>query len=89
MCKNMNKNTNEREVLLKRIQELEFAMVDLGLYLDSHPCNTEAISEFDDLKCEHEKLKAEYEKCYGPLTITGNNDCNYWSWVATPWPWEA
>jgi spore coat protein JB len=32
--------------------------------------------------------RAEYEEKYGPITIFGVEDDNYWDWVKTPWPWE-
>ena len=79
---------NEKELLMKKLQGIEFAMVDLGLFLDSHSENEEAIKYFKELQCEHEKLVKQYEKCYGPLTMTGSDRCDVWEWVKTPWPWE-
>ena len=29
----------------------------------------------------------EYEKMYGPLTVTGVN-AQDWTWVNEPWPWD-
>ena len=36
-----------RETLLMKLMELDFMAVDLGLYLDTHPDNSEAIAEYN------------------------------------------
>ena len=40
------------------------------------------------VKEEKEKLVAEYNEKYGPLTITQNNSSKKWEWVTSPFPWE-
>ncbi|MBP3321926.1 MAG: spore coat protein CotJB [Clostridia bacterium] len=79
---------NQKEQLLKRLQSLEFAMVDLGQYLDTHPGCREALSYYKDLKAEHESVKGKYEEQFGPITAGGGGNADYWDWIATPWPWE-
>jgi spore coat protein JB len=34
--------------MLRELQELEFALVELNLYLDTHPCDTQAIKTFNE-----------------------------------------
>ena len=34
------------------------------------------------------KLKYEYEKMFGPLTPSVNNNTETWEWIKGPWPWE-
>jgi len=78
------------EDLLKRIQELEFAAVDLNLYLDNHPENQQALIDYNKITEELKKLKKMYEAQYGPLTNYGYAPSQYpWAWVNDPWPWEV
>ena len=79
---------NEKEALMKRLQSLEFAMVDLGQYLDTHPGCREGLAYLKQLKEEHEGVKSRYEEQFGPITPGGGGNTDYWDWVATPWPWE-
>lgn len=78
------------EDLLKRIQELEFAAVDLNLFLDNHPENQQALIDYNKITEELKKLKKMYEAQYGPLTNFGYAPSQYpWAWVNDPWPWEV
>ena len=78
----MNKNE-----LLKQIQEYEFAITDLALYLDTHPTDPKALFLHRRYCIESKELKDKYQKMYGPLTI--NCPCNKWKWIDEPWPWEG
>ena len=62
-------------------------MIDLGLYLDTHPSDSEAIELFNDYKNECNSLKKAYEEKFGPLTM-GTTNQNCWNWTQDPWPWE-
>lgn len=79
---------NEKDELLKKLQGIEFAMVDLGLYLDSHPGCSDALAYYKNLKAEHDTLKAGFEERFGSLTAGSGGNTDYWDWTATPWPWE-
>lgn len=79
---------NSKEQLLKELQSLEFAMTDLGLYLDSHPNCKEGLCYYKQLKNQHDTLRCSYEERFGPLQPGGGENTDYWDWVATPWPWE-
>ena len=73
----MNPNQNQqREMLLKKINEVSFAVDDILLFLDTHPDCQEALSE--------------YARLYGPLTIdTADDSCSRsWEWIQQPFPWE-
>jgi len=77
--------------LLRRIQEMEFVAVELNLYLDTHPCDQEAINDYNCAVEMLTKYKKEYEKMYGPLLnfgYGGYSDKQKWQWATTPWPWE-
>ena len=77
----------EREKKLYDIMALDFAINDLNLYLDLYPEDKECIRVFKEYVDEHKKLKKEFLKMYGPLTVTQINDHKY-EWEENPWPWD-
>ena len=79
-----------KEKLLQRINEVSFAVDDLLLYLDTHPCCQEALSLYQECASERRKLMKEYAQHYGPLTIDDalETDGNRWKWMEQPFPWE-
>lgn len=83
------KNDVSRVEMLRKIQQLEFAVVDLNLYLDNHPTNTKAIDDFNKFTEQLMNLKKEYEAKFRMLTNFGYSKADpSWSWVNEPWPWE-
>ena len=78
---------NEKETLLLKVCEYDFAINDLGLYLDFYSEDNEAFSLFKIYKKEYEKAKLEYENKYGPLSLEDTADYVY-NWVDNPWPWD-
>ena len=81
-------NCYEKDKLLKKIQEEDFALYETVLYLDTHPSDASALEFYSNHREATEKLKTEYQQKYGPLTIYGNEDCHHWNWINKPWPWE-
>lgn len=61
-----------------------FAMWDLHLYLDTHPCDEDALKLLECYKAQYEKTLEEYKRHYGPLT---HNCASGEKWVCTPFPW--
>ncbi|NLB88182.1 MAG: spore coat protein CotJB [Syntrophomonadaceae bacterium] len=79
-----------RERLIRKIQEYGFAAIELNLYLDNFPHHREALRDYNHIVRELNRLKAEYEKRYGPLKNFGEDFSDYpWAWVNEPWPWEC
>ncbi|TCL64730.1 spore coat protein JB [Hydrogenispora ethanolica] len=79
----------EQLEMLKNLQALEFAALEFGLYLDTHPADQRALNEFSRLAQEAEQCLRTYEAYYGPLSMeasTDNQGC--WQWLEHPWPWE-
>ena len=83
---NMNCNGNS---LLKRLQEVEFALYELTLYLDAYPESKDALMHYHSLLDARRALVAEYQAKHGPLTMYGNESTTSWDWALTPWPWET
>lgn len=83
------RNTAEACRLREELMSLYFVMVELELYLDGHPNNTEALKRYRCTADEFKEVTARYEAVFGPI-LARNNDCeNEWQWVTTPWPWEV
>lgn len=75
-----------REEMILKIRSLKFAINDLALYLDTHPCDEKAICLHKEYCKKYRDLCDKYQKVYGPLTI--EFPCNKWRWLEEPWPWE-
>lgn len=80
-------NDSMREQMLMKIKELNFAIIELGLYLDTHPDDQRALCMHREYCKKLKELKDKYQKVYGPLTIFF--PCNKWRWLEEPWPWEG
>ena len=83
------KPNNEQADILTKIDSLEFALVDLNLYLDVYPDNRSAIELYTKYREEKERLVNEYESLYGPLSLSSEAlSIVPWSWDNMPWPWD-
>ncbi|MBR0423449.1 MAG: spore coat protein CotJB [Clostridia bacterium] len=78
---------DEREMLINRIAALDFAIVELNLYMDTHPDDTEVNMKLNDYKEKSMELKNEYQEKFAPLSSKSIED-NRWGWIADPWPWN-
>ncbi|MDP4087136.1 MAG: spore coat protein CotJB [Bacillota bacterium] len=75
--------------LMEQIQMVDFVLVDLTLYLDTHPDDFEAINQFNHYTKERKQLKKSFESQFGPLVQYGNSYSGYpWTWADSPWPWQ-
>lgn len=77
-----------KKQLFKDIQIVSFLVKDVQLFLDTHPGDVNALSYFDYYNKLLASLTADYEERFGPLTVSGVNVENGWSWIEEPWPWE-
>jgi spore coat protein JB len=74
---------------MEELQAVDFVLVDLTLYLDTHPEDYEAINQFNQFAKERRRLKKVVESMYGPLQQFGNSYSGYpWNWDDGPWPWQ-
>ena len=80
------KNDMRRQEMIDQIKSLDFAIIELGLYLDTHPDDQKALCMHREYTKQVKDLKDKYQKMYGPLTIF--YPCNKWRWLEEPWPWE-
>lgn len=83
------KINNEQDEILLNVNELSFARHELNLLLDNYPNNDNALNLFNRyLKMENEAIK-NYERRFGPLEVTSDNQTNTpFMWI-DKWPWEV
>ena len=53
--------TNEQHHLLMYIDQISFALDDTVLFLDTHPCDTEALAYYQELKEEDGNGKIRFQ----------------------------
>jgi spore coat protein JB len=76
--------------MLEKLQALDFVLVELNLYLDTHPDDLRAIEQFNQLTCERTVLANEFQLKYGPLQNFGRAYSKFpWEWSQSPWPWQV
>ena len=93
----MNSNANvhsmqklsDREKLLMVVQAYEFALYEIGLFLDTHPTDRTALAYFKQYMDLKNRAVADFTRRYGPLTMdNADTDMTTWRWIENPWPWE-
>lgn len=75
---------------LEQLQKVDFALVELNLYLDTHPMDMQALSQYNQLAQRRQQMCAAFELKYGPLMHFGHGYTRFpWQWIETPWPWQV
>jgi len=77
-----------RDELLTCLMALDFVAVDLGLFLNTHPNDADAIEKYNETIAEADKYRQMYETNFGPLCQFRSASRKAWSWSANPWPWQ-
>ena len=78
----------DREAAMRRLQQADFALIDINLYLDTHPCCPNGLEYFRCMRIERDNALREYEENYGPITMDDADANCRWDWIDHPWPWE-
>mgnify|MGYP001037242082 FL=1 len=73
---------------LAELQALEFVVLELKLYLDTHKDDTEAFNLFKQFSAMEKAAKSAYESKYGPVTAQATATCGSYQWLSDPWPWN-
>lgn len=81
---------DDKEKLFRKVCEIDFALHELGLFLDSHPENEKALRLLKDYREMKAATREEYEKRFGPLMVVPCDTpaTKPWQWIKSPWPWE-
>ncbi|MBQ6847600.1 MAG: spore coat protein CotJB [Clostridia bacterium] len=81
---------SRKEQLTKIIYELDFALHELNLYLDTHPTSLKAMELLKEYRNKRQAAVALYEERFGKYisTIDEVPAGSCWKWLKGPWPWE-
>lgn len=75
---------------LEELQAVDFVIVELTLYLDTHPDDQDAVQQYNSYVQQRKKIKREFEKHFGSLTSFGYSYSRFpWDWKEAPWPWQV
>lgn len=80
---------NEQQRMLNDIGIVDFTLVDLMLFLNTHPNNKEAMELFNHYSKIKNKMVKDYSMMYYPLMKEHAESSNEWRWGAAPLPWEG
>ena len=82
-------HSNEAHEIEKKLYALDFAAIDLALYLNTHPNDRAALAEYNKIIDQAKETRIEYEKHFGPLlSFRCPTSENEWSWLSKYSPWE-
>lgn len=76
-----------RQKMLDEVMAADFALVDLQLYLNTHPNDQRALCIYMNQAIRAKCLRCNFEKNFGPITATESRSYP-WPWIKSPWPWE-
>lgn len=73
---------------LDQLRALEFVVLELGLYLDTHPDDEEAFWIFRKYAALADQARTAYVDQTGPLTMADAAKGSRYAWIDGPWPWQ-
>ncbi len=75
---------------LHDLQAADFVLMELTLYLDTHPDDMAALQQYNQFAQKRMQLANQFEMEFGPLMPYGQSFSKYpWQWIETPWPWQV
>ncbi len=80
--------TENCQKLKRKLQTVDFAIVETVLYLNAYPNCRGALDYYHKLISERESLVAVMNEKCGPISARENKSRTEWTWVKGPWPWE-
>ena len=80
--------TKMANTALVELMALDFAIDELGLYLDTHASDTQAFETFKSFLKLYEEGRKEYVARFGPLSLSDLSTAKSFTWLNDPWPWE-
>jgi spore coat protein JB len=76
--------------LIHEMQAVDFVLVELNLYLNTHPDDRQAIEQYNLYAHKGQQLKRQFEIEFGPLQNFGKSYTkDPFGWPEAPWPWQV
>ncbi len=79
---------DEQTALLEQIMAYDFVLVDLQLFLDTHPSDENALKDYKMCLEQSDVLRKQFQSRFGPLTPRYLPNTSCWQWINDPWPWN-
>lgn len=73
---------------LNQLRALDFVVLELGLYLDTHPHDSEAFALFRQYAELEKTARESYLAKHGPLCQRDAAMDSHYTWAEGPWPWQ-
>lgn len=80
---------NAKEQMLRNIGVVDFTLVELALFLDTHPGDRRALDYYNHYVRIKRQMCREFSAKYFPLTLSEVECEKGWSWGEAPLPWEG
>jgi spore coat protein JB len=74
--------------LLNELRALDYALVELTLYLNTHPYDENAIKQHNELAERRHIARDMLENDSEESSVSDTSDSNDWKWSLAPWPWQ-
>ena len=81
-------NTGLNNTALVELMALDFALQELGLYLNTHPEDQEVLQLYWSYVQLAREGRERYQEAYGPLLQTDLTPEQGYAWLKDPWPWD-
>ena len=79
----------QKDQMLHEIGIVSFVLVELTLYLDTHPFDREAMEYFNHYSRIKNQMEKEFSQKFFPLNMSMAESSKEWRWGAAPLPWEG
>ena len=80
---------SQQEQMLNDVGMADFTLVELTLYLDTHPYDRTAMEYFNHYVRIKNELEKEFSVKFFPLKKDLAESNKEWRWGAAPLPWEG
>ncbi|MBD0382740.1 spore coat protein CotJB [Paenibacillus sedimenti] len=75
---------------LHDLQAVDFVLIELTLYLDTHPDDLAALQQYNQFAQKRMQIAHQFEMEFGPLMAYGHSFTKHpWQWIEPPWPWQV
>jgi spore coat protein JB len=71
------------------LQAVDFVLIELTLYLDTHPDDLSALQQYNQFVQKRMHIAHQFEMEFGPLMAGHSFTRQPWQWVEAPWPWQV
>ena len=78
----------KRQSPMVQLQQLRFALTELGLYLDTHKDDKQAFEMYQTFLALAKEAHDRYIRKFGPVLKRDMLGMECYAWLDNPWPWD-